>query len=331
VSGVSRAIGRVSRYSVFEKSMLSNPKTDSSPAADIERLATILAARIARYVGKNERLMTIVPRLSVHRRTAQTSPCSITYEPSLIVVAQGRKQVDLGRASWTYDRSRFLLTSVDLPILSRVADASEASPCLAIMLRLEMDIVRDVLRNQETAGWAIPEGPAVITGPNTPELLDACNRLLALVDTPDHIPFLAPMIEREIVYWLLQGSEGARLRAIATLGDTSNRTAAAIGWIQSNYLRPLNIDKLAQTAGMAVSTFHHHFRALTSMSPLQYQKQLRLQRAHSLMLVEGLDAARAAFAVGYESTSQFNREYRRLFGEPPRRNVKSRRAPLAAA
>lgn len=301
-------------------------------ADDIEALMNRLAARIAGHVRHRERCVTAVNRLSLHRRTTATAPCTGTYQPSLIVVAQGRKQVDLGRTPFVYDRARFLLTSLDLPIVSRVIEASEESPCLAMMLRLRMETVREVLSTSDLDKTPIPaEGPAIITGRNTPALIEACERLVALLDTPEHIPFLADLIEREIIYRLLHGPEGARLRAIATRGETSNRAATAIDWMQANYTKPLRIAELAQIAGMAVSTFHHHFRLLTAMSPLQYQKQLRLQHAQVLMLVEGLDAAQAAFAVGYESTSQFSREYSRFFGQPPRRNVRSLQSPPAAA
>lgn len=298
----------------------------------VEEQMRALAVRIARHVGLRERCATGVERLSLHRRTAPSKPCTGTYHPSLIVVAQGRKQVDLGRTSFIYDSTHFLLTSLDLPIVSRVIEASEHSPCLAMMLRFRMETVREILSASGLDKPPSPaEGPAISAGRNTPDLIDACTRLVGLLDNSELAPFLADLVEREIIYRLLHGPEGARLRAIATRGENSQRAAAAAGWLQVNYAKPLRIAELAQIAGMGVSTFHHHFRLLTSMSPLQYQKQLRLQRAQALMLVEGIDAAQAAFSVGYESTSQFSREYSRLFGQPPRRNVKSLQSPLAAA
>jgi len=163
------------------------------------------------------------------------------------------------------------------------------------------------------------DSPAMATGEATVEFLSACCRLMDLLDTPQDIPFLSGLIQREIIYRILRGPEGARLRAIATLGDQSHRTAKAIAWIRANYAKPLRVEGLAQIAGMGLSTLHHHFRALTAISPLQYQKQLRLQAARGRMLVDGLDAASAAFEVGYESASQFNREYSRFFGQPPMR------------
>jgi transcriptional regulator GlxA family with amidase domain len=189
-----------------------------------------------------------------------------------------------------------------------------------------MAVVREILTQQE---FQRPEGSSqnrgIAVGTTTVELLKPCSRLLDLLDAPQDIPFLSNLIQREIVYRLLQGPQGERLRAIATLGDQSQRTAKAIAWLKANYARPLRLGELAGVAQMGMSTLHHHFRALTAMSPLQYQKQLRLQTARERMLIEGLDAASAAFEVGYESASQFNREYKRIFGQPPMRDTKTRR------
>jgi len=180
-------------------------------------------------------------------------------------------------------------------------------------------------------GEAPPDSRAMATGELTVEFLSACCRLMDLLDAPRDIPFLSGLIQREIVYRMLRGPEGARLRAIATPGDQSNRTAKAIAWVKANYAKALRVEELAEMAGMGVSTLHHHFRALTAMSPVQYQKQLRLQAARGRMLVDGLDAASAAFEVGYESASQFNREYSRFFGQPPMRDIRTLRSPGAPA
>lgn len=256
----------------------------------------------------------------------------MTYEPGVTVIAQGRKRVDLGNTTFIYGESRYLLTSVDLPIVSQIMEASEKTPCLAMSLKLEISVVRELLSSEEMQGAHSPSGsPGMATGEATAEFVGACCRLLDLLDAPRDIPFLGGLIQREIIYRILSGPEGVRLRAIATLGDQSHRTAKAIAWIRSNYAKPLRVEDLADVAGMGVSTLHHHFRALTAMSPLQYQKQLRLQAARSRMLAEGLDAATAAFEVGYESASQFNREYSRLFGQPPMRNVRTLRSPNAPA
>jgi transcriptional regulator GlxA family with amidase domain len=197
-------------------------------------------------------------------------------------------------------------------------------------LKLEMPMIRELLSREEIRVAEVPaDSPAMAIGEATAEFLSACCRLIDLLDAPLDIPFLSGLIEREIIYRILRGPEGARLRAIATLGDQSHRTAKAIAWIKANYAKPLRVEDLAQIAGMGLSTLHHHFRALTAMSPLQYQKLLRLQAARGRMLVDGLDAASAAFEVGYESASQFNREYSRFFGQPPMRDIRTLRSPGA--
>jgi AraC-like DNA-binding protein len=291
-------------------------------------LRTELARKIALFIGSAENRATDVAGLTLHRRTAPTAPCSMTYEPSVTVIAQGRKRVDLGRTTFIYDASRFLLTSVDLPVVSRVIEASGQVPCLALSLKLEMPVVRELLSREEIqVAEATPDSPGMATGETTVGFLSACIRLVDLLDMPQDIPFLSGLIQREIIYRILGSAEGARLRAIATLGEQSHRTAKAIAWIRANYAKPLRVEDLAEIAGMGVSTLHHHFRVLTAMSPLQYQKQLRLQAARGRMLMDGLDAASAAFEVGYESASQFNREYSRFFGQPPMRDVRTLRSP----
>jgi len=289
-----------------------------------------LARKIASFIGSAENRATEIPGLTLHRRTAPTARCSMTYEPGVTVIAQGRKRVELGRNVFIYDASRFLLTSVDLPVVSRVIEASEEMPCLALSLKLEMPMVRELLSREEMHVAEAPsDTPGMATGEITVEFLSACCRLVDLLHTPQDLPFLSGLIRREIIYRILGSAEGARLRAIATLGEQSHRTAKAIAWIRANYARALRVEDLAEIAGMGVSTLHHHFRVLTAMSPLQYQKQLRLQAARGHMLMDGLDAASAAFEVGYESASQFNREYSRFFGQPPRRDIRTLRSPSA--
>ncbi len=310
---------------------MSDRRGDATPSPDRAReLRAELACKIASFMGSAEKRVTDIPGLTLVRRTALSAPACATYEPSVAVIAQGRKRVELGQTTFIYDESRFLLTSADLPIVSQVIEASKEVPFLALALKLEMPVVRELLSREEIpVSDAPPDSPAMATGETTVELLSACCRLVDLLKVPQDIPFLSGLIQREIIYRILRGPEGARLRAIATLGDQSHRTAKAIAWIRANYAKLLRVEDLAEIAGMGVSTLHHHFRALTAMSPLQYQKQLRLQAARGRMLMDGLDAASAAFEVGYESASQFSREYSRFFGQPPMRDIRTLRSPGA--
>jgi AraC-like DNA-binding protein len=323
---------------VEEKQTVTMKNSPGNATPCLERtpeLRAELGRKIALYMGSAERRVTEIPGLIVVRRTEPGSPSCMTYEPSIAVIAQGRKRVELGRTTFLYDETRYLLTSVDLPITSQVIEASVETPFLALALKLELPVVREMLTLEEIPEPDVPPNtPAMATAETTPELLDACCRLVDLLNNPRDIPFLSGLIQREIVYRILQGPEGARLRSIATLGDQSNRTAKAIAWIRTHYSKPVRVEDLADIAGMGVSTFHQHFRALTAMSPLQYQKHLRLHSARGRMLVDGLDAASAAFEVGYESASQFNREYARFFGQPPMRDIRTLRvnqvAPFSA-
>ncbi len=219
-----------------------------------------------------------------------------------------------------------MLSSIDVPVQSQIVEASADVPLLAMLLRLDMPTVGEVLSREdlpEPEGSSHRHGLAV--GETTTGLVGACVRLIEILDTPDDIPFLSPLIQREIIYRVLRTPQAERLRAIATRGDLSHRTARAIAWLKANYTKPLRMEELADVARMGVSTLHHQFRALTAMSPLQYQKQLRLQAARQRMLMDGVDATSAAYEVGYESVSQFSREYSRFFGQPPIRDIKGLR------
>jgi AraC-like DNA-binding protein len=289
-------------------------------------LRTELARKIANRALAEGDMLTEIPGLRLYRRSLTTACTSAAYEPSLVVFVQGKKRINVGKTTYLCDGSNFLLTSVDLPVVSQVIAATEKEPILGLLLKLEMPAVREILSQQEfhlREESADARGMAV--GVTSLELLDACSRLVDLLDTPQDIPFLCGLIQREIVFRLLRSPQGKHLRAIATLGEQSHRTAKAVEWLRMNYTKPLRVEELATMARMGVSTLHHQFRSLTAMSPLQYQKQLRLHVARERMLNEGLDAASAAFEVGYESASQFSREYSRFFGQPPMRDVKTRR------
>jgi AraC-like DNA-binding protein len=292
-----------------------------------KELRTRLISRVGALIGSAASLQTSIPGVTLYRYCAPTAPDSVTYEPSVALVVQGRKRVTLSRMSFDYDPSHFLLTSLDLPVTSQVIEASREVPYLCMRLKLDIAMVRELVSREpdQAGGSAHTSEPAMATAETTAEFLDASCRLLDLQHAPQDIDFMSGLIKREIVYRILQSAEGQRLRSIATIGENSQRTAKAVEWIRDNYTKPLRVEMLAEVACMGVSTLHHHFRALTSMSPLQYQKQLRLHEARRRMLMDGLDAAHAAFEVGYESASQFNREYSRFFGQSPMRDVRALR------
>jgi len=288
-------------------------------------LRTELARIIADRTHSEGDRATDIPGLRLYRRS-EPSPCvSAAYQPSLVVFAQGQKRINVGKTTHICDGSNFLLTSVDLPVVSQVVRATKDQPILGLILNLEMPMVREILSQHEFRLDQDSNASAMAVGISSTDLLDACIRLITLLDQPQDIPFLAPLIQREIIFRLLRSPQGKHLRAIATLGEQTHRTAKAVEWLRTNYAKPLRVEDLATMARMGVSTLHHQFRSLTAMSPLQYQKQLRLHVARERMLNGGIDAASAAFEVGYESASQFNREYSRFFGQPPMRDIKSRR------
>jgi AraC-like DNA-binding protein len=310
--------------------MQTEKPTDRNAAViEMRKELTRRTAVLAASAGENP---TAIPGLAIYRKTKPTACFLATYEPSLTVFVQGRKRIDLGGIEYFCDGSSFLLSSIDVPAESQIIEASEHVPLLSIYLRLDMPTVREVISREE-----LPEPETSVqsrglaVGETTVGLLSACSRLIDLLETPEDIPFLSHLIQREIVYRILRTPQGERLRAIATTGDLSHRTARAIAWLRANYAKPLHMEELAAVARMGVSTLHHQFRGLTAMSPLQYQKRLRLQTARQRMLMDGMDATSAAYEVGYESVSQFNREYSRFFGLPPMRDIKAMRDGNVAA
>jgi AraC-like DNA-binding protein len=279
-----------------------------------------LAADIERHTTSDGIKETEVPGLALYRSSSISEHDATVYEPCLCIVAQGSKEVSVGGETFRYDALHSLLVSVDLPATSRVIEASPQRPCLVVRIALDLAVVGELLADK-TASPSSPSSRGLATASIDPPTLDAVVRLVALLDSPHDVAVLAPLVNREIVYRVLTGPHGARLRQIASTGGPAYRIASAIRWLKEHYSDPLRIESLARRVRMSPSAFHLHFRGVTAMSPLQYQKQLRLQEARRLMLGEGLDATRAAFRVGYESPSQFSREYRRMFGSPPRQNV----------
>ncbi len=259
------------------------------------------------------------------------------YEPCVALIVQGSKRVLLGDETLHYGEDRYLIASMDLPVRTAVLEASPDRPYLGLALRLDWrelaSLMLEVPAPAASRKAQTPDSRAMTTGALSLPLLQAFGRLLDLLDHPEDIPALAPLVQREIHYRLLTGEAGARLRQIATVDTQSHQVARAIARINAQFHQPLRVEELAREAGMGLSTFHHHFKQLTAMTPLQYQKQLRLNEARRLMLSQRLDASTAAFRVGYESPSQFSREYRRLFGVPPSRDVAGLRSvaePLPA-
>jgi AraC-like DNA-binding protein len=274
--------------------------------------------------------VTAISGLALFQRDKPTQPESRMYEPRICLIAQGAKCVLLGDDTYVYGERHFLITSVNLPTVVQITKASREKPCLGLILKLDQREISQLMVDsnlplsrpqQSSRGMAVGE----VTLP----LLTAFQRLVDLLAEPKDIPILAPIIQREIFYRLLVGDQGPRLRQIASAGSQSQQIARAIDWLKDNFTRPLRIDDLATQVNMSTSTFHHHFRTLTAMSPLQYQKWLRLNEARRLMLIENQDAATVAFKVGYESPSQFSREYGRLFGAPPLRDIISLRQMTA--
>ena len=281
-----------------------------------------LGNRIARWTDKGEQHVTAIPGLSLFRRAEPTEPISGMYEPSICLVAQGAKRVLLGDDTYVYDAHHYLITSVHLPTVVQIIKASREKPYLGLRLKLDRrEIAQLMVDSNLPAPPAQQSSRGMATGEVTLPLLTAFQRLSDLLAEQKDIPILAPIIQREILYRLLVGDQGARLRQIASAGSQSHQIGQAIDWLKGNFTGPLRIDDLATQVNMSTSTFHHHFRTLTAMSPLQFQKLLRLNEARRLMLTENNDATTAAFQVGYESPSQFSREYCRLFGAPPLRDI----------
>lgn len=280
-----------------------------------------LVERIARAVREDG---TVVPLEGLQLRHA-SSPTELGHGvsyPALCVIAQGSKEILLGENRYRYDPAHYLITTAALPITSRITKASEERPYLGLVLRLDPTLVGSVMVE---AGHPAPRGytpvKAIDVSPLEAGLLDAVVRLVRLLDSPTEACFLAPLIKREIVYRLLRGEQGDRLYHIAALGGYTHRIIDAIERFRKDFNQPLRIEDIARELGMSVSGFHHHFKAVTAMSPLQFQKQIRLQEARRLMLGEDLDAASAGSRVGYGDVSHFTREYKRLFGAPPVRDV----------
>lgn len=286
-------------------------------------------ARIARYTESDGYVQTPIGSLTLGRQgcTSLQQPSHAALWPCFALVTQGAKRLSLGDSVFHYGVGDYLIVSLDLPVSSCITQASEETPYFGLAMSIESTRLQEALSRirippsaagrDETRGVSVHKAPV--------ELLDATLRLLRLLEAPQDIPAMAPLIEQEILYRLLTGPHGATLLRMASIDSPGNKIAKAIAWLREHYARPLRIEELASHVGMSESSLHHHFRAIASMTPLQYQKLLRLHEARRLMLVERLDVGSAGYRVGYQSPSQFSREYSRLYGLPPLRDLENAR------
>lgn len=276
---------------------------------------------IARFATEDGDHQTPIPGLSIHRRSGTGIRACGAYKPSLALIVQGAKQVALGDDVYRYGRGDYLLTSIDLPVTTQIVEATVEKPYLSMTFQIDTAKIVGLDHPGQTDHSSAPATRGMAVSELTPELEDVATRLLRLLDQPQDIAVLLPLVEQEILYRLLTGPQSGRLRQMAITDSQSHQINRACIWLKEHYALPLKIEELASRVSMSVSSLHHHFKAITAMSPMQYQKQLRLQEARRLMLEEMLDAGSAGHQVGYESQSQFSREYARLYGEPPRRDV----------
>jgi AraC-like DNA-binding protein len=298
-------------------------------ARDATRVAALcaeLAGVLERHTGSDGGHETAIPELTLWRFSHPTEPTPVLQQPAVYVVVQGRKQVTIGGETYVYDPSQFLAVSLEVPAVGYVVEASPGAPYLCLTLRVDpRELAALLVETGQPAPRGDHDGRALFVDALGAPLLDGLLRLVRLLDAPQDIPVLSPLIQRELHYRLLQGEQQGRLAEIAIGDGRLRRVAAAIAWIKAHYAEPLQVDDLARRANMSPSALHAHFSAVAGVSPIQYQKQLRLQEARSRLLSGGTSAEAVAYEVGYASPSQFSREYARLFGQPPRRDAERMR------
>lgn len=288
----------------------------------MEQALQQLARLILRHAPSNGTHRTVMPSLTLMYAAHPAEPLETVHKPSICVVAQGAKTATLAEETYRYDPSTYLVTSVELPTIGRIVEATPEIPYLSLKLSFDADVILEILNKMDLPVSAPAEaGRGISVNRMSSSLLEAAVRLMQLLDTPEDIPVMEPLIVREILYRMLQGEPGALLHQFAIVGSHGYNIAQAIRVINRQYDRPLAVELLAKSANMSVSAFHKHFKRVTAMSPLQYLKSVRLQEARRLMLAESMPASDAAFRVGYESPSQFSREYARMYGKPPMRDV----------
>ncbi|MFJ7744663.1 AraC family transcriptional regulator N-terminal domain-containing protein [Peribacillus sp. NPDC097295] len=282
-----------------------------------------LARYMERYCQEDGVHSTAISSLHFIRASYKSAPIHSIHEPALCIVAQGKKLVMLAQDRYQYDPAHYLVVSVDLPISGEIIQADIESPYLCLRLDFSPKQIFDILMESEAANDKEEETHrGLFVSKMNASLLDAVLRLVRLLDTPDDVSLLAPLVIREILYRILQDEQGGSVKQIAMIGSHAQRIAQVIHLIKQDFDKPLRIEELAGTVNMSSSSLHHHFKQVTGSSPIQYQKQLRLQEARHLMFSKSADAADAGFHVGYESPSQFSREYARMFGLPPKSDIK---------
>jgi len=289
----------------------------------IDRQQAELACLIERYTQQDGACPTAIPSLFFNRQSVVAGPVYGVFKPSLCIIVQGAKDVWLAQKRFRYSPADYLVASMNVPVIAQVAEATSACPYLSLKLEFTPKQILDVLSNLETpVAIKKPSGQAIFVNRIEASLLEAVLRLVRLLETPEDIPMLLPLVTKEILYRILQGKYGETLEQIAVEGSYTYRIRSVIERLMERYDQALRIEDLAEMANMSISSFHRHFKEITAMSPLQFQKQLRLQEARRLMLSEAADAAEIAFRVGYESPSQFSREYSRMFHLPPKEDMK---------
>ena len=299
------------------------------PGTPMAAMSAELGGIIARFTPTDGDHQVALPLLTLHRYSQIGDLACGMSRSSLIVAAQGAKRIIAGGESYEYDARHCLITSIDLPIMSRITQATAEQPYLCMAMSLDLAQIATLMADMgRPRADSFPIGRPIAVSSLTERLLDSALRLARLLDHPQEIPVLAPLIEREILFLLLSGEHGRRLGQLAAGEAGSSKVARAIEWLKNHYDQHLSIDELSQRLNMSVSSLHHHFKDLTSMSPLQYQKQLRLHEARRMLLGSDGDVGTVAIRVGYESASQFSREYSRLFGAPPLRDISRIRAAV---
>jgi AraC-like DNA-binding protein len=298
-----------------------------SPLAELKWVQDALKSRVDRWTRTDSSYTTPIAGLSLHRDEATGRPHGYVRETALCLILQGSKRVTMGSEVLVYDANHLLLASLDVPVVAEVLEASPQQPYLSLVLTLDQAAIAEFLVTEALppAEGPVPSSPLLVVQHSLPLLLSVL-RLVSLLDDPGSLPVLAPLIHKEILYLLLVGNTGPHLRQTVAAGAPGAQISRAIGWLRDNYKRPLRVGDLASLTHMSTTAFHSHFKRLTAMSPVQYQKWLRLQEARRLMLADRLDVSRAAYEVGYESRSQFSREYRRQFDSPPAKDIQGLRS-----